>query len=345
MKNPTPTKAAPLYLVMSRINAKKEISTRIFPLTRAVLKGKSWFYPAGSGTKEVPVKSLKQIDVSEMKYKNIVKAYCLKSCLHSVMNTLESKCGSMFVIPVAKRNKKSYAEISTEPKNVPAIKSIPKEIKSNIELLVPTKIFSQRDMEDINAVNDILSGKKNSFAVIYKRYYPILHRKYVMSLKYNKDLADDLVEDLFIKVYEKIDKYKPEYTFNAWITRLASNFLIDYTRKAKLQTVSMSNTVISNSHPNGDAMEYEFVDVNALSGEQVLMDSEKKNIINKALMNLDKRSRSVLSLLFVQGKTYQEISDELDMPVNNVKVTIHRAKQKLKEVFTSDASAMAVLAG
>ena len=341
MKKANTSKLAPLYLVQSRATASGDISTRIFPLTRAVLKINNWYYPAGSGTKQVPVNSLNKIDASEMKYKNIVKAYCLKKHLADTIDALESKCISMAKIPVAKRNKK-------EP--VPAVQKSP-AVKKNqekpVKLLVPTKNFSKIDSDDIDAVNAMLSGNKNAFSVIYKRYYPMIRNKYVLSLKYNQDLADDLVEDLFIKVYENIDKYEPEFTFNSWITRIAQNFLIDYTRKKGLETVSMSKTVVSDTNPNGEPMEFQLQDESALTGEEILINAEHsdsfKNTFDGIMSILDKRSREVIDLFYTQNKSYKEIEDKTGLSISTIKVTLFRAKAKLKDAITSNPKMMALI--
>jgi len=330
MKTLNLKKIAPLYLVLSRVNAKKEISTRIFPLTRAVQKGNSWFYPAGSGTKEVPVKSLNLIDSSEIK-NNIFKSYCYKNGIHDAMEKLEAKCEKLSPSQVAVKTLKKAPVVKKEKVAVVA------PVKRKVELLVPVKSFSQKDIEDINAVNDILSGNQHAFKTIYKRYYLQVHRSYVSKLRYNVELADDITEDLFIKVFENIDKYKPEFTFNSWISKLSKNFLIDYVRKKKLETVSY------NSNVNNEDMEFQFVDSNALSGEQILIEEEKKTALNKALMQLDKRSREALSLYYMYGKSYKEIEKELNCSESTIKIAIYRAKQKLKTILTSDSGAMAVL--
>lgn len=346
MKKANTSKPAPLYLVQSRVNASGDISTRIFPLTRAVLKINNWYYPAGSGTKQVPVKSLNKIDTSEIKYKNIVKAYSLKKCLASVIEALESKCNSIARTPVAKRNKKESAPAVKE-KSAPAPVAAKNNQDTKVKLLVPTKIFSQIDSEDIDAVNAMLSGNKNAFSVIYKRYYPVIRNKYIMSLRFDKDLADDLVEDLFIKVYENIDKYKPEFTFNSWITRVANNFLVDYTRKKGLETVSMSKTVVSDLNPNGEPMEMQLQDTDALTGEEILIESEHKESFKKTFddifMTLDKKSRDVINMYYTENKSYKEIEDKTGLSISNIKVTLFRAKAKLKEAVTSNPKMMALI--
>jgi RNA polymerase sigma-70 factor (ECF subfamily) len=216
--------------------------------------------------------------------------------------------------------------------------------------IVPVKTFASKDMADINAVNDILTGKTNSFSVIYERYYEKVNRDFMLALHKNQDIADDLTMEFFTKIYHKIHQYKPENTFNAWITRAAKNHLIDYTRRIKASPVMVSldrgpvnndgNEITNNS---GDKIAMALKDDSSLNGAEILMDIEKKNALNRAIMMLDKKSRQIIRMWFVENKTYKEIVDETGLSVSNVKVKILRAKVRLKEILLQNKGLLAAV--
>jgi RNA polymerase sigma-70 factor (ECF subfamily) len=347
MINLSKIKTAPLYLVMSNLTA-AGLSLRVFPLKRASLTrdGNDWTYPSTGSNKKVPVDSIGSIDGSNDKSykvyataKNKLEAIA-KALLGQHQKVVENK----FVNITAKTAVKPIISVaSTVVSKTPAA-------TAPVKLLVPKKDFFARDLKDINAVNDILSGKTNAFSVIYERYYEIVNRSFMLALKNNQDIADDLTMEFFTKIYEKIHQYKPDNTFNAWITRAAKNHLIDYTRKVKSEpgTVSIDRGPANNENgamhnSAGDKIMLSIKDEDSLNGEEMIFNIEKKQALNKALLMLDKNSRQMLRLCYVENKTYQEIATEIGMNLSSVKVGLLRAKARLKNILETNKGLLAAV--
>lgn len=203
------------------------------------------------------------------------------------------------------------------------------------------KGFATIDQADIDAVNAVLAGKKEKFAIIYKRYYAIILQKYSSRLKFNNDLAEDLTAEVFVRVFENMHKYQPHYTFNSWITRVSNNFLIDYIRKQKrkknLETVSMNTGFASDKMKNDDIdFVFDVRDEDYAAPDDNLILGQRTEYMEKALSQLDEQYRVVVNKRFYEEKSYDEIAHEIGMTLGAVKSIIFRAKDKLKDIITSD---------
>lgn len=207
------------------------------------------------------------------------------------------------------------------------------------------KGFATIDQADIDAVNAVLAGKKEKFAIIYKRYYAIILQKYSSRLKFNNDLAEDLTAEVFVRVFENMHKYQPHYTFNSWITRVSNNFLIDYVRKQKLETVSMNTGFASDKMKNDDIdFVFDVRDEDSAAPDDHLIIGQRNEYMEKALSKLDEPYRAVVNKRFYEEKSYDEIAHEMGMTLGTVKSIIFRAKDKLKEIITADKVMLAAVA-
>ena len=305
MKNTGKTfeiKSAPLYHVLGTTRKQVELHIRVIPLTRAVEKGESWFYPSEGGTKKVTTTSLNKIDVVA---KKLYRGYCTELGIEKIVELI-----------------KATHESILNPK--------------------PVSKFAARHQEDIDAVNDVLAGKKNSFTVLYKRYYGIINYKYSSSLKYNKDEADDLTQELFTKVFQNLAKYKPDFTFNSWITCIANNFLIDYTRKKRLETISIdagfANEKMKNEYAESGT--FDIFDDSTLNPEEHLITAQRNVLVNNAISALSPKCRIIMKKRFIEEKSYTEISEEMNLPLGTVKASIFRGKADLEKLVKANKNVL-----
>lgn len=199
--------------------------------------------------------------------------------------------------------------------------------------------------EDIEMVAAVVAGNKNKFAVLYKRYYPIIFQKYSMSLNFNKEIVEDLTAELFLRVYQNLHKYKPEYTFNSWITRVAQNLLIDNARKHVVNTIPLDAGMSSEKMRSDESefMVFEIADDYNPTPEQGMITSEKNELVKNVIDSLDETCRTAIVKLFMEEKSYTEISQEMNLPLGSVKSIIFRGKEKLKSIIEANPSMMAAV--
>lgn len=164
----------------------------------------------------------------------------------------------------------------------------------------------------------------NFFAVVIDRYETrlaqYLRRKAILS----KEDVEDLLQNIFTKVYVNLPAFRPELTFSAWIYRIAYNEVIDWYRKAKIRSTihldnedeGLLNTLASD-----------------LSVEGEVIASHDKERLRKAVESLPEKYREPIELRFFEERDYQEISDILKIPLGTVSTTIARGKKQLVELL------------
>ncbi|NMA83006.1 MAG: sigma-70 family RNA polymerase sigma factor [Epulopiscium sp.] len=171
-------------------------------------------------------------------------------------------------------------------------------------------------MEDYEIIQKCLGGDKQIFEELVNRYKNLVY-SVILRMINNVEEANDLAQEVFIKVYRNLDKYSPEYKFSTWIIRITTNQVIDYRRKQKQPTVSI------------DELVYEPV-AEGTPEEQYLQDEERRTV-QGMLQKLPDMYRIPLILYHQQGLSYQEIADTIDEPLSKVKNRIFRARRMLKE--------------
>ncbi len=175
------------------------------------------------------------------------------------------------------------------------------------------------------------SGAETAYRELVRRYErPIFSLVYRMVR--DRELAEDLSQETFIKALNALDSYRPEYKFSSWIFKIANNAAIDQLRRRELDTLSLEGS------PH--AVTPEAVEATALQigsrGESALdavASIELGGEIEKAIAQLRPEYRSCILLRHVEGYAYEEISEILDLPLGTVKTYIHRARHELRRAL------------
>ena len=162
---------------------------------------------------------------------------------------------------------------------------------------------------------------KQAFAAIVQRYEAPLLR-YILRLGCRDSAAaQDLLQEIFIKAYLHLNDYDPSLQFSSWVYRIAHNEIVSFFRKEKSRPGVLSN----------EANLFLFENIADETGLDVLesqMHSPQE--IESAVERLEVKYRDVIVLKFFEEKSYEEISDILQIPEGTVATLINRAKKKLK---------------
>jgi len=169
---------------------------------------------------------------------------------------------------------------------------------------------------------------KEQFGILMDRYEKPLAR-YIARLGIrNVDDQQDVLQDIFLKVYRNLNGFDQRLKFSSWIYRISHNEAISSYRKKNVRPeghlVADSEEILSFVAGSMDSAEVEFdKTVNA-------------ETVNKALLSLDSKYSQVLLLRFFEHKEYDEISDILQIPIGSVGTLIHRGKKQLASVIKDD---------
>ncbi|MFN1833778.1 RNA polymerase sigma factor [Balneola sp. MJW-20] len=187
----------------------------------------------------------------------------------------------------------------------------------------PRENASASSLEDDKLVDQALKGNESAYAKLVDKYDRSLYFHIRKMIK-EKELVEDLVQEVFMKAFHNLSSYSNEYAFSTWLYRIATNHTIDYLRKKKLQTLS-----IDQPFKTGDGeMEMQLPDTNFSTDEPVIK-KERKNIVQNAIQDLPEKYRLVIEMRHMEEKSYQEISEILDLPLGTVKAHIFRARELL----------------
>lgn len=167
---------------------------------------------------------------------------------------------------------------------------------------------------------------KDAFAEIIRRYESPV-RRYVIRLGCRDPHdVDDVIQDIFIKVYVNINEYDPDLKFSSWLYRIAHNEAISFYRKKSVRPLPVATEEETRLFEN-IADETNFTE---------LLDAKiNGDILRKALAELEEQYRDVLVLRFFEEKSYTEISDILKIPEGTVGTLLNRGKKRLNETLTA----------
>jgi len=173
-------------------------------------------------------------------------------------------------------------------------------------------------MTDYELVLACLEGEKNSFEEIVARYKNLIY-SVVLRMVSDKEEANDLAQEVFIKIYRNLEKYSDEFKFSTWTIRSATNHVIDWRRKKKAETVNIDD-VSANLVASGGA-----------SPEDEYIAQEQSRLLRDLVADLPDIYRVPIVLYHEQGLSYQEIADITGEPLSKVKNRIFRGRKMLKE--------------
>jgi RNA polymerase sigma-70 factor (ECF subfamily) len=148
----------------------------------------------------------------------------------------------------------------------------------------------------------------------------------------DRETAEDLAQDAFIKVLNHIDKYSPEFKFSSWLFKIANNVAIDWMRRKRLDTVSMDGSPHATTAAEVEATTFDL----AAQQESALDEMEARELgteIERAIAHLRPEYRACIMLRHVEGRSYEEIATTLDLPLGTVKTYIHRARHELRRML------------
>lgn len=179
-------------------------------------------------------------------------------------------------------------------------------------------------MEIKKAVEKAKSNDQKAFNYLLDRFWNDVYG-FQLKRTENENDAEDITIQTFSKAFDKIGTYKEEYEFKTWLITISKNIHIDLLRKQKS---SISNT----TNKRDDNEFYDIVDESPSPEDKLITEQNLAKLL-RDIKKLKPHYQEVINLRYFQELTYQEISDQLNEPINNVKVKLLRAKKLLAEII------------
>ena len=186
--------------------------------------------------------------------------------------------------------------------------------------------LSEKAKHDYMLVKLAIAGDEKAYAELLGRYKDAI---YYMLLKMvnNKSDAEDLTIEAFGKAFKNIAQYIPNYAFSTWLFKIATNNCIDFIRKKKANLVSLDQT--SDDQENiGTPLQADTPDP-----EEDMIKSQRMALTRSVVEKLKPRYKKLVELRYFKEYSYEEIANELDLPIGTVKAQLFRARELLYNIL------------
>ncbi len=194
--------------------------------------------------------------------------------------------------------------------------------------------FSDKAKDDYALVQLAMSGDQKAYGQLMARYRDSI---YFMLLKMvnNKEDANDLTIETFGKAFMNLEKYRPDFAFSTWLFRIGTNNCIDFIRKKKLNLVSIDKPIGGEDGEEGMKID---IAGNELDPEEGLIKKQKAILLKDIVDKLSPRYKKLIILRYFDELSYEEISEQLGLPLGTVKAQLFRARDLLYNILRKSKS-------
>ncbi len=187
-----------------------------------------------------------------------------------------------------------------------------------------------KDATDQQVVEWALDANEWAYRDLVRRYErPLFSLIYRMVR--DRERAEDLAQDAFVKALKALKTYRPQYKFSSWIFKIANNVAIDHLRKKELDTLSLDG-------PPDETGQLGPLQIGDRT-ESPLEEMEAREIgsgIEDAIARMRPEYQTCILLRYVDGRPYEEIAEIMELPLGTIKTYIHRARAELKGYLTEE---------
>lgn len=168
-------------------------------------------------------------------------------------------------------------------------------------------------------------GDQVAFTFLLDKYWNEVYG-FMLQRTENETDAEDIAIETFSKAFDKIATYNPEFQFNTWLIAIAKNVHIDLLRKKK-------SSLFVDINDEDDNVAYDVADDSPSAEDQLIIDQNLSRLL-QFIKELKPAYQEVIQMRYFQEMSYQEIADDLNEPLNNVKIKLLRAKKLLAEIIS-----------
>lgn len=172
-------------------------------------------------------------------------------------------------------------------------------------------------MDDNHYISQVIAGNTASFAVLIDRHKDLVFT-IVMNITRNREDAEEVAQDVFLKAFQKLSGFRQESSFQTWLYRIAYNEAISRIRKNKVKLLDLEENItggIADEDPEED-----------IAG---LDEQEQKAVIADILEHLPEIDRVIVTLFYLESHPVAEISEITGLGESNVKVRLHRVRKRI----------------
>lgn len=191
--------------------------------------------------------------------------------------------------------------------------------------------LSEKAQYDFRLVQLASEGDQKAYAELLGRYRDAIY--YMLLKMVNNPIdAEDLTIEAFGKAFKNIEQYTPNFAFSTWLFKIASNNCIDFIRKKRGSHIS-----IDQGQEEQDTIS-DAIQASTLDPEENLIKQQKEILTRTIVTKLKPRYRHLIELRYFKEYSYEEIAEELDLPIGTVKAQLFRARELLYNILKKSNS-------
>lgn len=194
--------------------------------------------------------------------------------------------------------------------------------------MVNTEHLSDKAKHDLVLVEAAKKGDQSAYAQLMDRYRESIYFMMFKMVRHQDD-ADDLTIEAFGKAFSRLDQYSPNFAFSTWLFKIASNNCIDFIRKKRIKVTSMET-----GYTNDDG-EVLFIEAknHTMDPEETIIHGQKVQHMRMLVSKLKPRYRELVEKRYFEELSYEEIAEELNLPIGTVKAQLFRARDFLANMI------------
>ena len=195
--------------------------------------------------------------------------------------------------------------------------------------MVEGEHLSDKAQHDLALVRAAIDGKQSAYAELMERYRESIYYMMLKMVK-NQDDADDLTIEAFGKAFNRLEQYSPSFAFSTWLFKIASNNCIDFIRKKRIKVTSMDT---GRTTDDGDVIFFD-AKSSTLDPEESIIQNQKIKLMRNLVSKLKPRYRELIEKRYFEELSYEEIAEELNLPLGTVKAQLFRAREFLANLIS-----------
>ena len=186
--------------------------------------------------------------------------------------------------------------------------------------------LSEKAQFDVRLVERAKNDDQAAYAQLMNRYKEAI---YYMLLKMvnNASDAEDLTIEAFGKAFKNLEQYTPNFAFSTWLFKIASNNCIDFIRKKRIDHISLDREIGDKDRASN------IIIAEVPDPEEDLIKKQKAKLMRSIVTTLKPRYRELVELRYFKEFSYEEIADELNLPLGTVKAQLFRARELLYNIL------------
>jgi RNA polymerase sigma factor (sigma-70 family) len=194
--------------------------------------------------------------------------------------------------------------------------------------MVGSEHLSDKAKYDLILVEAAIKGKQSAYAELMEKYRESIYFMMLKMVKHPDD-AEDLTLEAFGKAFSRLEQYSPNFAFSTWLFKIASNNCIDFIRKKRIKVTSMDTGMMTD---DGEVIFYD-AKSQTLDPEETIIYNQKVKLMRNLVTQLKPRYRELVEKRYFEELSYEEIAEELNLPLGTVKAQLFRAREFLANMI------------